>query len=1073
MGWNLDQEKAIHAREGNYLVSAGAGSGKTAVLTERVKEIIIEGEKERDNNVPLEDRKGAKVSELLVLTFTNKAAGEMKGRIQQALLEAYRKGELKKDVSNEVETGDICTFDSYYFALVSKYHLEIGLPKDITIGSEDLFLTQEEKILEEIFLKYYEKKDKDFISLVLRFANHDDEPIKEIVRDILRKANASINPEEFIASLPTFYFSDDYFASRKDNWISFQKDRWNNLVEEYNALFKDSDNIYGLLSPYFALSTATISTDLLFEFFSKVGPFPTAKDLKLKKVKEGEMVLTSNQITALEKAKFDAFRGKYNAFAGDFLKIGKFEESMNDWKNEQGYVRVLSDIAKEVHDKLLTFKREKNIYSFCDIAFFAREILKKENIREEVKNKYRYIMVDEYQDTCDLQEDFLSLISNNNLFCVGDMKQSIYGFRNANPDNFRKKFIKYRNHDDGELITLNTNYRSSRNVIEDINHYFEETMNEELGDIAYDQNQSLLFGNKALYGEDKKAIYETEVLSFNKNKGESSLEGEITAVVNDILSKVGKYEIPLRNGGKRKATFGDFVILSRNKTNFVSIARIFNDAQIPLLVADDMDLFNEDIFLIFKRFLILYLNIDTNEIEEKHSYASIMRSYLYQASDLEIANALLDGSYKNSPLFTSFREIKKKMTSLPLGDAISLMLHSYPFYENLPIIGKVIGNYEKLNGLIEKAIIYEKIGYSIEDFINNFFDEETYKIKESIEPPSESVSSACLMTIHQSKGLQFPIVYQIGNQKDLLRHSLKLTSSSVSKDFGVLLPVIQNEEEKGTPLSMMLSYLDEKKSLSEEMRLEYVALTRSECKFIFVKEEKEGISFEPLTIKSYGKLRFISDKNDPSKMEPKFSILKYKTYSNFTLLSKNAFPNFKKVVAIKDKPLRNEDEVFNNSLNKIELREINFPPKIKEKKRASKENASIKNLSKLIYGTYLHRILEVTSFIKKDLSFLEEGPLKEKISKVLNLPLFSNLNGAKEYHEYAFYDGDNNLTGSIDLLLIEDDVAYIIDFKTKDINDPDYKKQLDSYKDYVSKVFKKKVHTYLLSLSDISLKEIE
>ena len=1060
MGWTSEQAKAIASRKGNFLVSAGAGSGKTAVLTERIKQIVLEGLKEKKENVPMEKREGASVTELLVLTFSNKAAAEMKSRIRFALFDAYRKGELDEDVSSLVESADITTFDSYFYSIVKKYHYELGLGEDVAIVDESYLNLFGRSELDRLFAERYESKDEPFLRLISHFALKDDENVKDAVWELYLSALRMVDPLAYLESLKEAFFGEEYFHKLEKEWTAYQKE-WLSFYLE-NAAHIESKELFDFVAAALPRIECLKGKDALYDLAVSYeeSPLPSFRSSPFKVLKEGEE--KKNKYVYVEEDDFGlakAILSSYKDGIKSFKEIGTFDENIEKSMAKKPYIEEMAALAKELYIRVDRYKKEKNVHSFSDIALLSRKALANPSIRKRIASSYKYVMVDEYQDTSDSQEAFLRQVSDNNLFAVGDIKQSIYRFRFANPSIFLEKFLAYKKGDGGTLITLNTNFRSAPNVIANVNDFFGEVLSERLGGLSFDESQKSLFGNVKAYGPDKKADFESERILYKDSRKEDLNTQEARLVAKDILSKVGRYTVYDKKG-PHLATFSDFVILSRTKSSFSSFIKVFSESKIPLAPSLEFDLSDEDVALLFKSFVRFFLTIGQDEKEEKHCYASIQRSYLYGVDDQSLFEDLRNDGYKQSDFYRGFLELKPLLLKSSPSEGVELLLEKYPFFEKLPSIGNVADNYEKINSFRAEAKVAERLGMSFFDFASSLQERERRKLSETVSLPPESEDAVRLMSIHVSKGLEFPLVYIVGNYKNLTTQATPKGKISATKDFGLLL---KNYKDEKTVASTLYKNVELKSSLDEEMRILYVAMTRAESKVIFVdrEEENEGNRLLSLSFLRKGK------KGD-------YRIASPKSFHDFFALSKGVFPSFPLLTPKKKEEVEERKKGEEKTpLPVPSLRSIELDASFLSRVRASKNEGGALDYGKISYGLRMHKLLELVSFKEKDVSWMEEGEEKRKIAAILRHPFFSQTTFEKEFHEYSFFDEENNLHGSIDLLLVNESACFIIDYKSKDTSDPAYRRQLALYRGYIERVFRRKAKTYLLSIADASLTEIE
>ena len=395
--WTLDQEKAITQSGTNIIVSAGAGSGKTAVLTERTIRKLLNG---------------TDIDKLLILTFTNAAAGEMKNRIRSAIKKAGLKEQL-----DYIDSAYITTFDSFALSIVKKYHLSLNIPSNISIMDSSVEMLKSNELLDKIFEESY--GDKNFNKLIGDFCTKTDNNVKEVIKEISKKLDLIIDKQTFLENYVDNHFNDEfineYINIYLDNVIEVKK----SIEEPYKELVSLVDNKY----------LETFNIEPLLNSI-------TYDDIKLNINKVGSPRKNKNCMDGFEVYKEDIKSIIINL--KELVRFNNVEEMKESLLSTKPYIIAICNIIKEFDIEFLKYKTENNIYTFSDIAKMSIKILKQNSsIREELKNSFEEIMVDEYQDTSDIQEEFINLIANNNVYMVGDIKQSIYRFRHANPYIFR------------------------------------------------------------------------------------------------------------------------------------------------------------------------------------------------------------------------------------------------------------------------------------------------------------------------------------------------------------------------------------------------------------------------------------------------------------------------------------------------------------------------------------------------------------------------------------------------------------------------------------------------------------
>ena len=1030
--WTKAQLEAINANEGEYLVSAGAGSGKTAVLTERIKRLVVE------KNVP--------VSSLLVLTFTNKAAREMKQRVQKAFIK-----EGRFSLSDECESADITTFDSFNLKLVKKYHYELGISGDIGIIDESECTLLKNRLFDEIIDEKAKAGDVSLINLFKHYALKDDDAIRSMVMDILDKADLVDDRKAFLSS-DERYFSKAFIDERFDKLYQHAHER---------LIFLSS-----IVSSYENPDLADI--DSMF-----IEPLVNAKDYD-----SLSALLASSSYPTLKRGtkdnpNSDHDKAFHKALAGYFKGIKSLvSESRSDGEKKitdtKPYADEFLSLARELDSRLAEFERKYGVYTFGDIAAFARKCTENPDIQKELKKQYSYVMVDEFQDTSDLQIALLSNISNGNFFAVGDIKQCIYAFRNANPALFLSFLERYRK-GEGHLIILKDNFRSTEEVIGDINSLFKSIMSKELGGVTYDESQELAYGNAKLYSSVQLDAGHLETLSYVKDEDMNQAECEAKIIAADISKKLSDhFQVVASEGVLRDAKPSDFAILISRKSNFNVFQKELGAAKIPVSATETKDLSSEDISRLLLSFLRLSKAIDVDEVGMKHCYMSIMRSYLYEKDDETIYKDIVSGAYKDSELFRKIRDDKAKLFHGSCYEGVSYFLDNFPFVERLYALGNLKDNFEKISSFLSEGKKEDKLGKSYEEFIEHFSLLKHYDESLKIPSPSDDGNSVHLMSIHASKGLQFGIVYC----PDLDQKPKKGKEAALSLDLknGFLIPRTYGDGNPYSALHVLSSLENDEKTISEKARLYYVCLTRAEEKLILVKREKPGVNYSNLPGSKVLSSKETIDKDGKEGLT--MSIHSPSSFFEFNLLA-SGFDFEEKGTQVVDPPVYVAGTESKKLIEAPELKKISILPKDNPFERASKLDVGLADEGALYRGNLLHHYLEVTDLKSKDVSFISSEKDREIIAKVLSLPIFQNLGNASTFKEEAFYDEDKSIHGVIDLLIVRDDSCEVIDYKSKDIDDPSYKKQLGIYKSYVEKVYKRNCRTYLLSILDATIKEVE
>ena len=422
--WTLEQQQAINEQGTNIIVSAGAGSGKTAVLSERVLRKL---------------ENGIHIDKLLILTFTNAAAKEMKDRIRKKI----KKNENLKEELNLIDSAYITTFDSFALSIVKKYHTRLNVTNNIKITDDVIIDIRIKKILDEIMDEKYLLVTKSFSNLINNFCLKDDKDLKKYILTIYKKICLKYDKSMILNNFLDIYYSSEKIDSYIDEYMQVIKDdikQIERLLIDLNDYF-DGDVIVKMEDAYKRLLSATTYEQIRESLDIPVIRLPKDSPIKGKNIKQA--------ITNLK----DEIKELTMPLSIDEIK--------DDILKTRENVREIIEIIKQLDERLEKEKEENDIYNFTDIAHLAIKVVEENSdIREEIKNSFNEILIDEYQDTSDTQERFISLIANNNTYMVGDIKQSIYRFRNANPYIFKNKYDMYSKRNNGIKIDLLKNFRS-------------------------------------------------------------------------------------------------------------------------------------------------------------------------------------------------------------------------------------------------------------------------------------------------------------------------------------------------------------------------------------------------------------------------------------------------------------------------------------------------------------------------------------------------------------------------------------------------------------------------------------
>lgn len=904
--WTNEQEQAISKRESNILVSASAGSGKTAVLVERIIQKVL--------NEYLD------IDKILVVTFTNAAAQELKEKILNAIYKALDKTDDIKKINHlknqliYINRASITTIDAFCLKLVKENFNVLNIDPNIRICEEAQSLFIKSKVLEELIEKEYESytDEKSIFGLynILELFNGKDEELLDNILRIynyiqsfpypfewLEKQIEKYDIDENIDLYNTDYGKDIYedIIAEIELCITKYYEYLNKIlgIEEFNkcALLLNED--VDLLKKCINISSP--SWDNLYENINHVefSRFVIGKVSNIE-LKEEIASFRKNEV----KDVIDKAKKKVYAISSEILK---------DNKNAYSYIRYLYNFLLSF-DKL--FKEEKKnagVAEFNDIMHNALELLvdKDDNLTDiavSLATRYKEVYTDEYQDTSYVQERILQAVSGiDNRFMVGDIKQSIYGFRQARPDIFNDKYIKYKKNEECNekdtscKIILSKNFRSRKEVIESINYIFEKIMSMKNGQCNYDNEETLKCGN-IKYIESDECSYKTQIniidlkeqeKDFFNSKDEeefaldedlNSIQVEAKCIAFRIQDIIKNMKVMGENGALRKATYKDIVILLRGikgkadileKTLKENDIPVFSDTSMSIFEGDEVKLIlsflkildnpYQDIFMISIMYSIIG-DFTLDEITKIRLYDS--KSYVLDT----LNNILQDEEFiqnENSiynkvvNFLNLLNEYTKYSKIYSISDLLIRLYKDTNIYYQFALEENAAAKKANLDYLIELASnFYSNVGNTLNayiKYIDNLKDKQDNSTTAKIIGENENVVR--IMTIHKSKGLEFPIVIladcakgynfkDARQQKVVFHHKYGLGIDIVNQDLGVTYPSLIKQSIKS---------VIEKETKSEEIRLLYVALTRAKEKlyiFCTTKDYQKEYNMQSVNIKN-------------------------------------------------------------------------------------------------------------------------------------------------------------------------------------------------------------------------------
>ena len=865
MDWTKEQKDAIYKKDSNILVAAAAGSGKTAVLVERIIQKIL--------------KENIDIDKLLVVTFTSAAASEMRERVLEAI---YNK--LEEDPENEnlqrqiilLGKANISTIHSFCLDVIRNNFFEIDISSNFRVANEEEIVLLKQEVLENLFEELYETENKDFERLIDTYTGYKgDEPLKELIFNIYNFIQSFPFPEEWLkASVEKFKTKDKKDFSETD-WgkilLNEIKDEvidgiqnlkvYRNKCEKHPEMEKFTACLSKDIEDLKIFETKLHeSWDASFEYFNKFtfDRWPTDKKVTMGLKEESKFAR-------------DTVKKKLNELSSKILLYDSREAFENIYEMYD-VLSILKDIIIRFEEEYTKKKKEKNLVDFNDIEHYALKILTTKNdegiyVPTEVAKKYQEkfveIAIDEYQDSNQVQEYILNMISRgNNIFMVGDVKQSIYKFRQACPELFLRKYNEYslEGNDKGLKIQLFKNFRSRQNVLDITNLIFENIMSKEFGDIDYNEEEYLNYG--ADYSEENSlGNAEIHLIELNTdedlddNQDEDKVEKQeiearfVAQKIEKLISE--KFLVQDKKEGFRPIRYRDIVILLRATAN---VAPIFEKELLKKNIPVFTDATSEYLDTIEIQTIISLLKVLDNPIDDI-SLVSILRSEIGRFSDNDLVQIRLVN--KETKFYYALKEAKEKLSGilkekiesfleqldnwrkeseyLSLAELIWKIYTDTGFYEFCGLMPNGTLRQANLRMLFERAKEYEKTSFKglfnfirfIERLRVGSGDMSAAKII------GENENVVRIMSIHKSKGLEFPVVFisnfsKLANLRDLSDNIL------LHSDIGFGSEYINYERKirYSTLAKEAIKVKSKKEALAEEMRVLYVALTRAKEKLI-------------------------------------------------------------------------------------------------------------------------------------------------------------------------------------------------------------------------------------------------
>lgn len=853
--WNDAQQNAIDARNSNILVSAAAGSGKTAVLVERIIKMIT------DENNPID------IDKLLVVTFTNAAAAEMKNRIIKKLNDIVKSEPNNSNASRQlslVPNAKICTTDSFCINLVREYFFKLDILQDFKILDESQLRLIEGNCANTVLENLYNSENDRFYSLAefLSESKNDDELIQTIKR-VHQYIMAHPFPFEWLRNSceiynPTLKIDDTVFKKLVfDEVIECAEYAIDIINLSVNELVQDEmyDAYYDMLEKdkcIFQFLANIVNTD----WDSVVSTISSYKFINMPRAKKGyassNKDFVNNNRAIYKKLFTDNILPLFSVTA---------EEYIQDCAILYPVLLELYDVVKLFNDELFKLKREMNAYSFSDIEHFAIELLYEKNengelVKTEIakgfENEFAEILIDEYQDTNAAQDTLYEMLSNGqNRFMVGDVKQSIYRFRLAMPQIFTAKkdtFDLYDKKSDSinQKIIFAKNYRSRKGICDYTNFLFSAVMNKKIGELDYNEEEYL--NNGADYEET--SVPSAQIKLIQTPAEEDADEFEAKHLAELIVKKINSKEKIKDGEHYRDICFGDIAVVFRSTKNQVPVfEKVLTQYGIPVVTNNKTNLFDNNEISI----LISLLRVIDNPLQDIPLLSTLM-SVFYGYTPDDIANARVKHPYgnlyssicKDKKTFGAFiddiEKYKKYASSMSVEDFLRQIISDTSYLSVISAFSDAEQrklNVMKFVDLAKRFDNGDSVGLTA--FVRYIDSVKNSKLSlESANISHIGSNSVSLMSIHQSKGLEFPVCILAGSSHLYNIDDLK-GKVQFHPQFGIGMKIL-NEKYMYRYNSLQYSCIKNFNKfalMSENLRVLYVAVTRAKEQFISLVSKKD------------------------------------------------------------------------------------------------------------------------------------------------------------------------------------------------------------------------------------------
>lgn len=1053
--WNEEQKRAIYTKNKNILISASAGSGKTTVLVARLLELVLE------DHISL--------NHILAMTFTEAAASEMRKRLTVSLQHKYHttvnikeKEYIQQEIAN-IQTAQISTIHSFCLSIIQEYYYVIQLnPKRIqTIMDDAQMNVLKEQAFDEVLKTKYQEHDATFIQLleILNTRSEDLQNLKNTVFNIVELLSTKEDSTQWITTTKQMYHHIQSIQDLPKTVQTYFYDYLHMKLSQYQAL---CDELYEHLQMNYPSEIKKIAEMETKLHFIK----PIHQHLHHYSQYRYHFLLAAQKIAPTspqkEDEKYKNLRDNIQSLEDDMAKI-LFDESIfcHHINSQSIYVDHLLDMSTAFITAYTNLKEAHQVIDFNDMEHYALAILKANNgmIANIYKERFDEIMVDEFQDSNDVQHALVTYIcQNNNVFRVGDIKQSIYGFRHAKPE-LMQRLITHQQEED-EIIYLANNYRSKQTIIDFNNILFDTLMNFPSLTIDFNQYDQAYIGIDSQ--KDQNHAIQFHALLHNQiNEKE-----QLTLSKNELkASYIVKKMIDIKE--KEQRQWKDFVILTRGNARKQDLRNVFDEYNIPYFIDIKHGFYQSAAIELMRAALKCFISP-----HDDIAFVSVFLSPFLNgnAEDLVIAKLAKEKtqSYYEYflkhpfPLFENFDILRNQAIQLPLHHVLDLLFDFHQYYETYTTLQEKTN----LDLLYDKALQFEETKQmNIASFLSHMDQIQDYATAEAIPIGSEE-DVVRVMSIHQSKGLQFPVVF-LWSSDSLGKEETEICIQDESLGLAMKYMELPNRYVATTIPRIAMKHKKQKEMIEEEMRILYVATTRPQEQLHIVDCIK--------TIETYQKT--LQD----------YQLYEQKGYTSWILqhFLNHPSPLFQLHIIEDYWHIQQKKSETN-----IAPKQLRFKQAIQQSKETTASSHSIHiplfSLTKstaMDHGTMIHNMIECLpkgiwdeQMIQKVASPKGYQLSPHDVNKLIHLSknkIFQNMNQMPYiYHElpYIVKEHEQIIHGFIDYVSVDEQQVMIVDFKTDALKEEQdfinaYSSQLNTYREAIHILYPNKhIETYIYSL---------